>query len=51
MKELECELGRKEKEKEGLRAANDLLRAECKEKDQRFRFPKFQTFYPNNGKI
>ena len=46
MKEFECELGRKEKEKEGLRAACDLLRAKCKEKDQHFRFSKFQTFHP-----
>ena len=46
MKEFGCELGRKEKEKEGLRAACDLLRAKCKEKDQHFRFSKFQTFYP-----
>ncbi|XP_023341134.1 uncharacterized protein LOC111711113 [Eurytemora carolleeae] len=37
MKELECELGWKEKEKEGLRAACDLLRAKCKERDQHFR--------------
>jgi len=46
MKEFGCELGRKEKEKEGLRAACDLLRAKCKEKDQHFRFSKFQSFYP-----